>query len=309
LNKAFTTCIFIFLVILTAFPVKAQSDRLTVVASVFPLYDFAREIAGPSADVRILLPAGVDPHSWEPKPSDIVFLSRADIFLYTSEKMEPWAHELVEAVEGKKLATVEIMDSLGFFRSDEHNSSTNVVEGGDGGSKDPHFWLDLSHAARTVEMLGKLLARHDPANGDSYLSNARGYIQRLEQLDETFKTGLGNCRSRQLVTGGHAAFGHLVERYGLEQVSVYGISPDAEPTPRQLARVVRIVKDNEVKTVFSEETMNPEMAQVLSKETGARIAILNPAANLTADQWQRGITFMNIMEQNLENLREGLSCE
>jgi zinc transport system substrate-binding protein len=286
-----------------------SADRLTVVASVFPLYDFAREVAGPSADVRILLPAGVDPHSWEPKPSDIVFLSRADIFLYTSETLEPWAHDLIGAVEGAGLQSVQVMDSLGFHNTDEQNSPRTVVDGGDDHGEDPHFWLNLSTTARTVTMIGELLSDHDPSNRSHYISNARGYSEKLLQLDERFRRGLESCRSKHVVTGGHAAFGHLTRKYGLEQVSVYGISPDAEPTPRQLARVVELVKDSGVKTIFSEETMNPKMAQVLSRETGAGIAVLNPAANLTAQQWQQGVTFLDIMERNLENLREGLTCE
>ena len=293
----------------TAFPAEVDADRLTVVASVFPLYEFAREVAGASADVRILLPAGVDPHSWEPKPSDIVFLSRADIFLYTSETLEPWAHDLIGAVEEAGLKSVQVMDSLGFHNTDEQNSSRTVVDGGDDHGGDPHFWLNLSTAARTVTMFGELLSGHDPANRSHYMSNARGYAEKLQQLDEMFSRGLESCRSKHVVTGGHAAFGHLARKYGLEQVSVYGISPDAEPTPRQLARVVTLVKDNGVKTIFSEETLNLKMAQVLSKETGAEIAVLNPAANLTAEQWQRGVTFLDIMERNLENLREGLACE
>jgi zinc transport system substrate-binding protein len=111
------------------------------------------------------------------------------------------------------------------------------------------------------------------------------------------------------VTGGHAAFGHLTRRYSLEQISVYGLSPDAEPTPRHLAGIVTVIKKNKVQFIFSEELMNPRMAQVLSQETGARVMVLNPGANLTASQWQEGLTFLEIMGRNLNTLRKGLACE
>ncbi len=286
-----------------------QADRLTVVASVFPLYDFAREVAGPQADVRLLLPPGVDPHSWEPKPSDIVDLSQADLFLYTSERMEPWASSIARAVRGRGVALVQIMDSLGFPNNEERYASVNIVDGDQDHGEDPHFWLDLNLSARAVKRIGHLLAGQDPENKDQYITNALVYSRRLDQLDEVFMADLKECGSRRLVTGGHAAFGHLTRRYGLEQISVYGLSPDAEPTPRHLAGIVTLVKENNIQTIFSEELMNPRMAQVLSLETGARVMVLIPGGNLTAAQWREGMTFLDIMGRNLNTLMEGLDCE
>ena len=281
-------------------PSVVCADRLTVVASVFPLFDFAREVAGPAADVRLLLPPGVSPHSWEPRPSDIVDLSQADIFVYTSKKMEPWADNIARAVKDRGVALVQVMDSPGF---------PGTVDGSQNHGEDPHFWLDLSLSAHTVEMIGKLLISQDPENKDSFGANAGAYARKLEQLDQDFMTGLKECGSRRLVTGGHAAFGHLARRYDIEQLSVYGLSPDAEPTPRHLAGIVNVVKDNKVRTIFSEELMNPRMAQVLSQETGAKVMVLNPGANLTAAQWREGLTFHEIMDRNLKTLREGLECD
>ncbi|MDF1536327.1 MAG: zinc ABC transporter substrate-binding protein [bacterium] len=309
MKKSFATCIFILSLTLAIFPAKAQSNRLTVVASVFPLYEFAREVAGPFADVRILLPAGVEPHSWEPKPSDIVFLSRADIFLYVGESMEPWAHDLVGAVKGKGLESVEIMDSSGFAGDDGPDSSKSIVNGGHDQGSDPHFWLDLAQAARAVRITGKILSAKDPGNGEIYTSRAAQYARRLEELDMAFELGLSRCSSTTLVTGGHAAFGHLAKRYGLTQVSIYGLSPDTEPSARHMAAVIKQVRELNVNTVFFEETVNPELARVLSRETGAGMLSLNPVSNLTSAQWQSGTALTDLMEQNLKSLREGLSCE
>ena len=290
----------IILCLMTSMVSGANAGRLTVVASVFPLFDFAREVAGPAADVRLLLPPGVDPHSWEPRPSDIVNLSQADIFVYTSEKMEPWADNIARAVKDRGVALVQVMDSPAF---------TSTIDGSQDHEEDPHFWLDLSLSARTVERFGSLLASQDPENKDSFSANAGAYARRLEQLDQDFMTGLKECGSRRLVTGGHAAFGHLARRYDIKQLSVYGLSPDAEPTPRHLVSIVNVVKDNKVRTIFSEELMNPRMARVLSQETGARVMVLNPGANLTAAQWREGLTFHEIMDRNLKTLREGLECD
>ncbi len=309
MNRFFLATITIIASLAFIIPSGVSADRLTVVASVFPLYDFAREVAGPAADVRLLLPPGVDPHSWEPRPSDIVELSRADIFVYTSERMEPWAGNIAKAVRGRGVELVQVMDSLGFSNTDERHVSASVVDDVQDHGKDPHFWLNLSLSTRAVKMIGELLANSDPANRDQYMANTRSYSERLEQLDEAFLIGLKDCNSRHLVTGGHAAFGHLTQTYGLDQISVYGLSPDAEPTPRHLAGIVSVVKENNVQTIFSEELMNPRMAEVLSQETGARVMVLNPGANLTAAQWREGLTFIGIMNRNLDTLREGLDCE
>jgi zinc transport system substrate-binding protein len=153
------------------------------------------------------------------------------------------------------------------------------------------------------------MAESDTLNHDLYISNGRNYSEKLKRLDQEFLTVLSNCESRQLVTGGHAAFGYMALRYGLEQVSVYGLSADAEPSPRHLSEIVSIVEKNHIKTVFSEELVNPRMAKVLSEETGTRVMVLNPAGNLTADQWQKNVNFLEIMKNNLETLREGLRCE
>jgi len=276
-----------------------RADRLTVVASVFPLYEFARAVGGQEVQVNLLLPPGVDPHSWEPKPSDILKLSRADIFLYISDGMEPWAGSIAAALTGDNLLIVPVLDRLGLTRSNP----------GAAAGEDPHFWLDLSLSKRTVKMIEELFRGRDPANGNRYAANSGIYATRLDRLDAAFTAGLKQCASRHLVTGGHAAFGYMVRRYGLEQTSVYGLSPDAEPTPRHLAAVVSAVKKYGVSTIFSEELVNPRMAEVLSRETGANVVVLNPGGNLTAAQWREGMTFLDLMGRNLENLREGLHCE
>jgi zinc transport system substrate-binding protein len=275
-------------------PSQVRADRLLVVASVFPLFDFAREVAGPAADVRLLLPPGVDPHSWEPKPSDIVELSRADIFLYISDGMEPWAGSIARAVGDRGLMLVKILESLD--RAEQRR-------------EDPHFWLDLSLASGAVERIGELLAKRDPEKEGHYRGRAAAYAGELSDLDAAFENGLRDCASRQLVTGGHAAFGYLARRYNLDQVSVYGLSPDAEPSPRHLAEIVNVIDENNIKTIFSEELMNPRMTQVLSEETGVKIMVLNPGGNLSADQWDQGVTFLEIMKQNLDSLMGGLDCE
>jgi len=282
---------------------------LTVVASIFPLYDFAKEVAGKDADVRLLLPAGVGPHTWEPKPSDIVRVSRADLFLYVSEIMEPWAHNVVSAVRGKNVKVVEILKSLETRGPERPQGHAGSADASRDHPIDPHFWLDLSLSAQAVEIIGRAMAGLDPGNGPGFTARAEDYAQRLKNLDGIFASTLEDCRTRLFVTGGHSAFGYLAKRYDLVQIPLYGISPDSEPTPAHLASVVKTMRREDLHVVFFEEMVNPRLADVLASETGAFTRVLIPAGNLTARRMEQGATFIQVMEENLSSLREGLSCE
>jgi zinc transport system substrate-binding protein len=214
--------------------------------------------------------------------------------------MEPWSAKVLKAISRKDLKLFEAMSVVGAAFPGPPGEDDHI---------DPHVWLDLAQAARIVEMMGVFLAEASPAAADLYREKAGNYAAKLRNLDEAYMDGLENCSTRTLVTGGHAAFGHLAQRYGLTQVPLYGISPDAQPSPRHLIQVIKQIREQGVETIFFEEMVNPRLAQVLSAETGARLLVLNPSGNLTATQWQNDTTFLDLMELNLKNLREGLHCE
>ena len=282
-------------------PVGA-ADRLTVVASVFPLYEFSREVAGPDADVALLLPPGVEPHTWEPRPSDIIKVSRAAVFLTIGPSMEPWAADIVRAVSGRDVETVQVLELLALTGQGPGSASGHP-------GIDPHFWLDLSLAARAVESLGDVFAARDPVHAPGFRKSAAAYSRRLRELDRLYEETLSRCRTKTFVVGGHGAFGYLAKRYNLEQVSLYGLNPDAEPTPAHLAEVITLMQRENLKVVYFEEMVSPRLSRVLAQETGAAIRVLNPGGNITARDQKEGATFLRIMEANLVTLGEGLGCE
>lgn len=141
------------------------------------------------------------------------------------------------------------------------------------------------------------------------MSNAQAYNEKLIALDRRYKEVLAGCRHRTLILGGHSAFSHLARRYGLEEVPLYGFSADSEPTPKRVAKVVETAKGLGVEYIFFETLISPKLAEVVAKEVGAQTLLLNPGANMTQEQFDRGVTFLSIMEENLLNLRKGLECE
>jgi len=282
-----------------------ETGRPRIVASLFPLYEFALEVGGDRAEVSLLLPPGVEPHAWEPKASDLVAISKSDLFLCVSENLEPWVTDVVRgagragqrvlaAAEGFEGHAGEALPGHGHERGEAH---------------DPHVWLDLSHDQGIVTRIAQALSSIDPENGDHYRANAVAYNERLQALDGKYKQGLAACRHNTLVLGGHSAFSYLARRYGLEEVPLYGVSADAQPTPRRLAEIVEIARELKVRYIFFETLVSPKLARVVAEEVGAGTLVLNPGANMTRGQFDRGLTFLSILEENLANLRKGLECE
>jgi zinc transport system substrate-binding protein len=275
---------------------KAGAGKIRVIASIFPLYDFAREISGERADVVLMLPPGVEPHSFEPKPGDILDLQTADIFVYMGKAMEPWVEALLKGVTNEKLLVVDA--SKGILK-DMHSPA----------DADPHLWLDFGYARKMVDSILDALLIKDGKNRDSYMGNAKLYGEKLDELDRRYKAVLGHCKSHVFIHGGHSAFNYLTKRYGLTYFSAYkGFSPDTEPTPRDLAELTKTLRDQGLHYVFYEELISPRMAQTISRETGASLLKLDGAHNITREEKEKGVTFLTIMDENLRNLAIGLGC-
>jgi zinc transport system substrate-binding protein len=282
-----------------------EMEKPGIVCSLFPLYEFARVVGGDRAEVTLLLPPGVEPHAWEPKASDLVAISKADLFLCVSEDLEPWVADVVRGARYEGLQVMAVAEGLeGQDDEASHRHGEKHAEG-----RDPHVWLDLSYDQVIVARIAQALSSIDPEGGDRYRSNAGAYKERLQALDRKYREALAACRHRTLILGGHSAFSYLARRYGLEEIPLYGVSADSQPTPQRLAEVVETSRELRVKYIFFETLVSPKLARVVAEEIGAGTLILNPGANMTREQFDKGVTFLSILEENLRNLRKGLECE
>jgi len=291
-----------------------EHNRLKIITTLFPLYDFAKNIAGEKADVTLILPPGVEPHSFEPKPKDILKINSADIFIYTGRFMEPWAEHLIKGIENKTLSIIDASSGIKFLTSEK---GKHYHEGSHEGSKsaephhgniDPHIWLDLSNVKIMIDNILKGLIKKDPVNRDYYEKNAGTYRTKIVKLDEKFKKSLNLCKKRIIVHGGHFAFGYLARRYNLEYISAYSGSPNAEPTPKLVASMKRLIQEKHIKYIFFEELITPRVANMLAEETGAGLLKLHGCHNISKEEMDRGVTFISLMEENLKNLKTGLEC-
>jgi zinc transport system substrate-binding protein len=292
---------------------QSGTSKISVVTTLFPLYDFAKQIGGEKAQVMLLLPPGVEPHHFDPKPRDILSVNKADVFVYTGKFMEPWAEGVIKGISNKTVIVVDSSKATNLLQrnegsEDHHEDIHGKTDAHHESAIDPHIWLDLANAQTMVDNILEGFVAKDPANKVFYEANATAYKSKLNRLDEQFKSGLTRCETRLFVHGGHYAFSYLAHRYSLEYVSAYGISPNAEPSPRHLARIIDTVKKSKVNSIFFEELLQPRVATTISQETGARLLSLNGGHNVTKDDLEKGITFISILEHDLENLRKGLQC-
>ena len=290
-------------------PCAQGQPKLKVVTTLFPLQEFAAAVGGERARVDLLLPPGAEPHAWEPRPSDLAKIQKADVFIYIGRAMEPWAEDLLKATRGANLKIVEASKGLQLLEAKNlHKEASPGHKPTREERSDPHVWLDFSLDRKIISAIAAAFAEKDPQNASRYRTNGESYDSRLEALDKRFAATLSSCRHRQIILGGHSAFAYLAEKYGLQQIPLYGISPNAEPTPKRLTEVIQAAKSHGAKFIFFEEMVNPKLARVLAQEAGLQTLVLYDGANLTRDQLKQKATFLGLMEKNLENLRQGLDC-
>ena len=255
-----------------------------MVAAFYPLAYAAERIGGPSFNVQNLTPPGSEPHDLELTPKEVAAIQDAGVVLYLSHGFQPAVNKAVEQARGKR---VDILAGLPLHPADGAEAGLTA---------DPHVWLDPILFARVAARIGTALDRQ-----------ATALVADLHKLDTEYRQGLRDCKRHEIVTS-HAAFGYLAARYGLEQVSITGLSPEAEPTPQQLAHVIQIVRRTHATTVFFETLVSPRLADTVAREVGSRTAVLDPIEGLTPAEQKRGDNYLTLMRRNLAALRKALAC-
>jgi zinc transport system substrate-binding protein len=286
---------------------------LQVVTSLFPIYDFARTIAGDKAQVSLLLPPGMEPHTFEPKPEDMIRINRSGLFIYTGKYMEPWAEAVAKGIGNKKVRFVEAGKMVKYRAAvsaddDHHGDKKGEHQQSEHGTMDPHIWLDFSNAAIMVDTILEGFVSADPSNAATYSKNADALKARLSSLDARFQMALATCETRKLLHGGHYTFGYLANRYNLDYHALSGITSDSEPSASRMAALIRQIRSSGVKYLFAEELLSPRLTETIAKEAGVQVLALHGAHNLAKDEFSKGATFFDLMGANLERLQKGLGC-
>ncbi|MCW3489194.1 metal ABC transporter solute-binding protein, Zn/Mn family [Dethiobacter alkaliphilus] len=320
----------------------AESEPdITVYTSFYVLYDFANQIGGDRVEVMNLLPPGVEPHDWEPTSQAMVRLSAADLLLINGLDLEPWIDTIVDGLDGNitVINTSEGIDPLKGYAGhshshyhdddcdhdddedceydhdeecdddDDHGDDNNSGQDDDHEDEkmpDPHVWLDPLLALHQAEQIAGALIEMDPEYEEVYLENLALFTARIEELDNEYREALTNLARHEFIVT-HLSFAYLAERYGLEQVGISGLSPHAEPSPAQMAKIMDFAAEHDVRHIFQEPLVTSRLAEVLADDLGAEILELNPLEGLTEDELAAGEDYFSIMRRNLEQLKIALA--
>lgn len=279
------TLLFIF-----SHSISGASEKIKVAASFYPLAHFAGQVGGENADVVNIMPAGAEPHEFEPTPRDIRKIYDSDIFLFHGAGLDPWAERVRIDLKKKGTSVLEMAEHISSIQSD------------------PHIWLDPLLAIKEVEAIRDVFIDFDAVHTEAYRETSGSYINQLNELHERFVSGLKDCAARDIIVS-HNAFNYMAARYSLNVHAITGISPEEEPSLRKMVELARLARRMNIKYIFFEELLTPRLAETIAGEVGAETLTLNPLGGLTMNKINEGGTYISVMEDNLKNLRIAMECQ
>lgn len=271
--------------------VSNSSHKLNVISSIFPINEFVKKVGGPMITSTLIVPAGIEPHDFEPTISQIQTINSADVLVYNGLGIESWITKI------ESTQKIDTSNELNASYSDKRNMIL-----------DPHVWLDPLLAKKQVENIRDGLITIDPKNKDSYNSNANSFLSELDELDNAIRIQLESCKKNDFISF-HNSFSYFANRYGLTQHSISESGPEAEVTPARLAEIINVAKTLNLDVIYSEELMDPRYAQVIAQEIpNGKVLILSPIEGLTKNDQDAGIGYIDKMHENIVNLSLGLEC-
>ena len=252
----------------------AQQSGLTIYTSFYPMQFLAAQIAGDKAQVISLVPAGVEPHDWEPKPKTLAGLQESDMLVYNGAGMEAWLEDFLPSLQKAGVKTVNTSTGLELLPFDEKNEEENHK--GEELAYDPHVWVSPVKYKQQAQNVLNALIEIDAANQDYYKSNYNKLTVELDKLDSDYRQAVASFKTKVFIVS-HSAFEYLAKEYGLTQLPIRGVTPQAEPSPAKLAELVQICRENNIKYIFFESLVSPKLSETLANEVGAETLVLNEA--------------------------------
>ena len=308
---------------------QEDSGKLNVVTTLFPYYDFVRQIAGDDVELTMVIPAGMDSHSFEPTPADMLTIQNADVLISNGGEMEQWLAQVLDAVDTSHMTVVSLMDYVDVLEEEHVEGMEDAShEGHDHGAEDDHdhvidsftddghqveieyyehIWTSPVNAMKLVEIIADTLMEADEAHREVYQANRDAYLQQLSTLHGQFLDVVKHEKRNMIIVGDKFPFRYLADEYGLRYRAAFsGCSADTEPSAKTIAYLIDKVKEEQIPAVYYLELSSHRVSEIISEETGAEPLLLHSCHNVTRAQFDSGVTYLELMENNVENLRKGL---
>ncbi|MDR1521952.1 MAG: metal ABC transporter substrate-binding protein [Streptococcaceae bacterium] len=280
---------------------RQETTDVKVVTTFYPMYDFTKNIMGSSKNIKLLTPASVEPHDFEPSAKDIADITSADAFIYNSDCFETWVSKIKKNIDFKQTEVINAAKGIklmaGPLKLEEANKKRSHQK-----VFDPHIWLSPKLAMKEVTNIKDGLIKKFPSKKDLFCKNAQEYLKKLEKLDNDYQTAFKNAIHKKFVTQ-HDAFSYLARDYDLKQVAIAGFSSEEEISPARLAKLKKYMKRKDIKVVYFEERTSAKIAQILAKEVGAETLVLSTLEGLTKTEQKEGKNYLSVMENNLKALK------
>lgn len=293
---------------------KSSGEKISIVCTNFPEYDFARQIAGDKADVTMLLKPGAESHTYEPSPEDIKKIQDCDLFVYVGGDSDEWVEDVLDSVDKSEVTVFRLMDQVktveevtveGMEPEDEEESAES---GEDEPEMDEHVWTSPKNAATIVKNMAKAMEKLDGKNKSTYEKNADAYVEKINKLDEEFREVVKNGKRKEIIVADRFPFRYFCEEYGLKYYAAFpGCSTDTQPSAKTVAFLTDKVKEDRIPVVFHIELSNEEMSKSIAEATGAKSRLLNAVHNVSDEDFRNGATYVSLMEHNVEVLKEALN--
>ena len=294
---------------------EKEDGKLEIVTSFYPMYDFTKNVAKDKANVSMLIDGGVESHDYEPSAKDMAKIQNADVFVYNSNEMETWVETVLENIDTSKVKVIEASKGIELLKgneshdeedhdehADEEEHEGHELDHGHSHAFDPHVWLDPLLVKKEVRTISDALIEIDSKNKDYYEKNTTEYLSKLDKLNDDYVAAFEGAKSRKFITQ-HTAFSYLANQYGLEQVAISGLSPDQEPTPKELKGIQDLVKKENINVIYTESSASEKIAKTIADATGAELAVLNPMESVSKKDRENGEDYLTIMAENLEALK------
>ena len=299
-----------------------DSETLRIVTTIFPQYDFVRQIAGENVSLQMLLKPGEETHSYEPTPQDIIAIQKADLFIYVGGENDSWVEDILESPEMRQVNTLRLVDCVetleeehvegmqeergGHDHEEEEEHSSHESEEHDH-MMDEHVWNSPKNAARIVNEITAQLCSLDESHAAEYEENAKTYTEQLLELDEQFRQVVNQADSHTLLFGDRFPFRYFVDEYELQYYAAFpGCASDTEPSAATMAFLINKVREEKISVILKMELSNENIAYAIAEATGAEVNVFYSCHNLTAEEYEAGETYLSLMQKNVETLKEAL---
>lgn len=306
----------------------AADPKLNVYTSTFATAAIAKEIGGADVDVKMIVPPGADPHSYEPTSKQLTEIAQGDLFLLTGTTLEPYSEKIKASLKGNDVRFIETSKGIDLLEAsatvhvhgetdahdeehahedehteDEHAEDEHAEEGHDHGKYDPHVWLDPNNAKLMAQSISTALAKEVPDKKATFEKKLAEFNTQADELDQNLQQAVADGSKKELLVT-HAAYGYLAERYGFSQLPIAGISPSDEPSQKQLAALVKEAKLHDLKYIAFEETVSPKVARVIQQEIGAEAITIHNLESVTKEQ--QDASYFDLMNENVTTLKKAL---